>query len=166
MTRTHIRRGEPADLRALTEIYNHYVERTAVTFDCVPFAIAEREPWFAGFAERGRHQIFVLCEDEAVVAYACSHRFRPKAAYDTSVETSVYCHPDAQGRGYGRQLYEALFDALAGEDVHRIYAGVTLPNPGSVALHERLGFERVAVFNEVGRKLDRYWDVLWLEKRL
>ena len=70
------------------------------------------------------------------------------------------------GSGIGRRLYERLFAALATEDVHRAYAGITLPNPGSVALHERLGFTQIGVFTHAGRKFGRYWDVAWYEKHL
>ena len=100
------------------------------------------------------------------VGYSSSHPFRPKGAYATSVETSVYLDPAWQGRGLGARLYAALFDALASEDVHRAYAGITLPNPASLALHPRFGFEHAGTFRQVGRKHDRYWDVAWYEKSL
>jgi phosphinothricin acetyltransferase len=82
------------------------------------------------------------------------------------VETSVYLAPDAVGRGAGTRLYEKLFKALEGEDVHRAYAGIALPNPASVGLHERFGFKRAGHFTEQGRKFGRYWDVAWYEKAL
>jgi phosphinothricin acetyltransferase len=166
MSGVRIRRGEARDLEPLTELYNHYVRETAITFDLTPFTLDERRPWLEGFASKGPHQLFVAAREEAVVGFACSRLFRDKAAYRTSVETSVYLHPDASGRGIGRQLYTALFASLEGEDVHRAIAGITLPNPASVALHVCFAFERVGVFTEVGRKLGRYWDVLWMEKRL
>ena len=100
------------------------------------------------------------------VGYASSSVFRPKAAYETSVETSVYVDPGWTGRGVGSRLYERLFAALEQEDVHRAYAGITLPNSGSVALHERFGFTLVGVFTHAGRKFGRYWDVAWYEKHL
>jgi phosphinothricin acetyltransferase len=101
-----------------------------------------------------------------VIGYASSSRFRTKAAYDTSVETSVYLAPDAVGRGVGSLLYEKLFKALEGEDAHRAYAGIALPNPASIGLHERFGFKRAGHFTEQGRKFGRYWDVAWYEKPL
>ena len=100
------------------------------------------------------------------VGFASSSRFRPKPAYETSVETSVYLAPDSVGRGAGTRLYEGLFKALEGEDVHRAYAGIALPNPASIGLHERFGFKRVAHFTEQGRKFGRYWDVAWYEKQI
>lgn len=147
-------------------IINHYVERTAITFDVEPFTVETRRPWLAQFAETGRHRIFVAERDGRVLGWACSGPFRPKAAYATSVETSVYLAPGEGGRGLGSRLYARLFGALGGEDVHRALAGITLPNDASVRLHERFGFHRVGVFRENGRKLGRYWDVAWYEKPL
>ena len=159
-----LRRGEEVDLGSLTEIYNHYIEHTPISFDLERFQVEQRRLWFAAFGGSGRHQIFVAEAEGRLLGYACSHVFRPKAAYATSVETSVYCTPEAVGKGLGRRLYTRLFDALAQEDVHRAYAGVTLPNDPSVGLHEGVGFRPLAVYKEVGRKFGRYWDVLWLEK--
>jgi phosphinothricin acetyltransferase len=82
------------------------------------------------------------------------------------VETSIYLAPAAMGRGVGTLLYERLFEALEAEDVHRAYAGVTLPNAASIRIHERFGFEQVGVYREVGRKFGVYHDVAWFEKRL
>ena len=159
-----IRRGVAGDLAALTAIYNHYVRETPVTFDLEPFDVEERRGWFEGFGESGRHQVFVATREGAVIGYAYSHRFRAKGAYDASVESTVYLEPAAVGAGIGRRLYGALFDALAGQDVHRVLAGITLPNPASVALHRRFGFTPIGVFREVGYKFGRYWDVQWFEK--
>ena len=166
MAGVSIRRGAAADLRELTEIYNHYVRETAITFDVEPFEVDERRAWLEGFGETGRYQIFVAERDGRVLGYACSHRFRPKAAYDGSVETTVYLAPDALGEGIGARLYAALFDALASEPVHLALAGMTLPNPASLALHQRFGFTPVGVFREVGWKFGRHWDVQWFEKRM
>jgi phosphinothricin acetyltransferase len=162
-----IRPATLADLPALTDIYNHYVVNTTVTFDVSPFTPEGRRPWFDEHQPTGRLRLVVAIEaPDNVVGYASTSRWRPKPAYDTTVESSVYCRADAIGRGYGRRLYEALFESIANEDVHRIVAGVSLPNPASVALHERLGFRPVGVFPGVGRKFDRFWDVAWFERPL
>ena len=160
-----IRPARLEDLPALAAIYNHYIVQTPITFDLRPVTPEERRPWFDDHATTGRYRLLVA-EDAAgrVVGCASSSRWRPKAAYDTTVESSVYCHVDFTGRGIGTALYEALFGALAGEDVHRVVAGITLPNPASVALHERFEFRRVGEFSEVGRKFDRYWNVAWFER--
>lgn len=102
----------------------------------------------------------------AVLGYAGTHHFRDKAAYDTTVEATVYLAPEATGRGIGPALYAALFDSLRGEDLRVAVAGITLPNEASVALHERFGFSRAGVMHEVGRKFGQYWDVGWYERTL
>jgi len=166
MTDVSIRAGVIDDLPSLTAIYNHYVVNTPVTFDMEAFTIEQRAQWFHLHGATGRYRLLVAEEAGAVVGYAGSGPFRPKRAYETTVETTIYCAPQATGRGIGTLLYAALFDALRGEDVHRALAGITLPNAASIALHTRFGFVEVARFNENGRKLGRYWDVAWFEKRL
>ena len=161
-----VRAAAIGDLPALTAIYNHYVVHTPITFDLVPFEPSQRRAWFDDHAGGGRHRLIVAEEDGRVVGYATTSRWRPKPAYDTTVESSVYVHPGATGRGVGRQLYGALFEAIGHEDVRTIVAGVALPNDASVALHERFGFTRVGVFTAVGRKFDRFWDVAWFQKHL
>jgi phosphinothricin acetyltransferase len=154
------------DLHTLTDIYNHYVVNTPITFDLRPFTPAERRPWFDDHQADRRHRLLVAIEGERLVGYATTSRWRPKAAYDTTVESTVYVHPDAVGRGVGTTLYSALFDSLSSEDIHTIVAGISLPNPASVAIHERFGFRPVGVFGEVGRKFDRFWDVGWFQRPL
>jgi phosphinothricin acetyltransferase len=163
---TRTRRAESRDAEELTRIYNYYVLETPITFDVEPWTLEQRREWLADFAADGRHQCFVAEVEGRVVGWACTRPFRPKAAYETSAETSIYVDRDFHGRGLGRRLYETLFDGIKGQDLRRALAGVTLPNAASIALHRQFGFERVGVFSEVGRKFGRYWDVEWLEKAL
>ncbi|MGC5398604.1 N-acetyltransferase family protein [Streptomyces sp. DT20] len=182
-TEAQVRPGIEGDLEALTDIYNHYVRETALTFDTAPFTPGQRLPWLRSYPVDGPHRLLVAQDVRNVDApgadgpdtdgpaprilgYATSSAFRPKAAYSTSVEVSVYCAPGAAGRGIGTLLYTALFEALAGEDLHRAYAGITQPNEASVRLHDRFGFRHLGTYAEVGRKFGRYWDVAWYEKRL
>ncbi len=164
MAEINIRPAERSDLPRLTEIYNHYIINTAVTFDIDPYTVERRTPWFDQFALTGRHRLLVAEEKSGVLGYAGTMGFRPKAAYETTVETTIYCGPDAVGKGLGKLLYTALFQAIAQADVHRILAGYTLPNEASAALHEQFGFKPVGIFSEVGRKFGRYWDVAWVER--
>ena len=99
-----------------------------------------------------------------MLGWSCSGPFRAKRAYETTAETGVYAAPDALGRGLGTRLYGRLFDALRGEDLHRLVAGITLPNERSIRLHEGMGFRRVGVFTAVGRTLGGYHDVAWYER--
>ena len=154
------------DVPALMAIYNHYVVTSHATFDIEPVTLDNRLSWFEHYAETVPFRLVVAEQDGAVAGYAGSGRFREKAAYATSVEMTVYVHPDALGQGVGARMYERLFQLLAGEPIHRAYAGITLPNPGSLALHRRFGFQDVGVYDEVGFKLGHYWSVQWLERRL
>ncbi len=166
-TEIDVRPARRSDLGRITEIYNHYVTRTAVTFDTAPFTVRDRLPWWSQFAETGRHRLLVATASEAeVVGYAGSTRFRPKPAYDPTVETTIYCAPEAVGHGVGATLYARLFDELAVEDVTTVVAAFTLPNAASAALHARFGFRPVGVFRRVGRKFGRYWDVQWMSRAL
>jgi phosphinothricin acetyltransferase len=159
-----VRPAADTDLEAINAIYNHYVVETHITFDVEPMTMDERREWFTHYATTGRHRVLAAMDGGHVVGFSSSSRYRPKPGYVTSVETSIYLAPDEVGKGAGAKLYGELFKALEGEDIHRAYAGIALPNPGSVALHERFGFKRVAVYTEQGRKFGRYWDVAWYEK--
>ncbi|MEU4795200.1 N-acetyltransferase family protein [Streptomyces sp. NPDC023327] len=170
--RVQVRPGVESDLEALTDLYNHYVRETAITFDTVAFLPEQRRPWLLSHPKDGPHRLLVAQETRSdarpgrLLGYATSGPLRPKPAYATSVEVSVYCAPHAAGRGIGTLLYTALFTALEREDLHRAYAGIALPNPASVRLHERFGFRHVGTYEEVGRKFGRYWDVAWYERPL
>jgi phosphinothricin acetyltransferase len=164
MSEIMIRMAERRDLARITEIYNHYVLNTAVTFDVDAYTVERREAWFAQFGATGRHRLWVAEENAVVVGYAGTTRFRPKAAYETTVETTIYCAPGAVGKGIGKRLYAELFGLLRGEDIHRFVAGYALPNAATEALHRRFGFKVVGVFTENGRKFGEYWDVCWVER--
>lgn len=153
------------DLPALTEIVNHYVLNTHATFDISPSTPEQRLPWFKDHSCGNRYRMLVADDPQlGVLGFACSGRHRPKEAYDTTVETSVYCRHDFVGHGLGTLLYTSLFEALAGEDIHRFVAGIAQPNELSNSLHRRLGFQVIGTYSQVGRKFGKYWDVLWMER--
>ena len=158
-----VRPAAEGDLAAISEIYDHYVRTSHATFDVEPMSGERRREWFEEHLG-GRHRALVAAIDGHVIGFASSGRYRSRPAYETSVETSVYIAPAFVGRGVGTALYRVLFEVLEGEDVHRAFAGIGLPNDASVALHERFGFRRVAHFSEQGRKFGRYWDVDWFER--
>jgi phosphinothricin acetyltransferase len=161
-----IRRARAADLAAFNDIYNHYIREAPVTFDVTPIPLERREEWFRQFSESGPYQVFAAGAEGELQGFAWSLGFRAKEAYATSVETTIYLAPGAGGRGTGSRLYAALLDALRSVDLHRAYAGITLPNPASIALHRKLGFREVGTYDEVGRKFERWWNVQWFELRL
>lgn len=159
----NIRSAQWQDLPALTALYNHYIVTSPCTFDIEPYSVETRAPWFEKF-DGERWQCLVAEEDGAVIGYGCSGEFKSKAAYRTSVEVSIYVDHTAHRRGIARSLYASLFSALKTTGVHRAYAGITLPNEASIALHRAFGFDDVGIYREVGNKFGRYWDVLWMER--
>jgi phosphinothricin acetyltransferase len=161
-----IRRAEQRDLPELLAIYNHYVVNTPITFDLEPRTLAQRQVWFDDFAAAGKYQCFVALHGGRPIGWACSAKFKEKAAYATSIETSVYLAPSETGRGIGQRLYAALFEQLSGEDIHRAFGGITMPNDASVGLHRSLGFEHIGTYAEIGRKFGKFWDVALYLKAL
>lgn len=161
-----VRPAAAEDLGRINDIYNHYVLHSQATFDIEPITIETRREWFTHYATSGPHRLLVADDAGVVLGFATSSPFRPRAAYATSIETSVYCDPDRLGLGVGSQLYARLFEEIKGLDIHRAYAGISLPNDPSVSLHERFGFEKVGEYTEVGRKFGRYWNVALYEKPL
>jgi phosphinothricin acetyltransferase len=153
-----IRDVTAADAAAVAAIYDHYVLETVVTFEesaVPPFVMTER---IAAVQEAGRPWL-VAVEGDALVGYASASTWNPRSAYRHTVEVTAYLAPDATGRGVGSALYESLFARLTARDVHAAIAVIALPNPASVALHERFGLRPAGVFREVGRKFGRWVDV-------
>lgn len=152
-----IRDAEERDAEAISEIYNHYVSTTAISFEEEPVSAEQMcsrivktlisLPWL------------VLEEEGRVVAYAYASPWRERCAYRYSVEGTVYVVPDALRQGHGWSVYKALIERLRGTGFQSVLGGISLPNPASVALHERLGFEQVAEFKQVGWKMGRWVDV-------
>ncbi|WP_341503925.1 arsinothricin resistance N-acetyltransferase ArsN1 family B [Gallaecimonas sp. GXIMD4217] len=159
LSMTRIRTATPPDATAIAAIYNHYVVDSIATFEEAPVADDD----MAGRIEQVRSQglPWLVAEDERgqVLGYAYASPWKARAAYRHSVEITVYLAPSAGGRGLGTRLYRALFKVLAAGQVHAVMAGIALPNPASVALHEKLGLSQVAHFQQVGRKFDRWIDV-------
>jgi phosphinothricin acetyltransferase len=166
MDKVGIRHCAPGDYGAVVAIYNHYIENSHATFDTTPYSIGARAPWFSQFNESGPNQLLVAENDDMVIGFCCSTPFSKRAAYDVSVETTVYLAADATGQGIGKRLYEKLLGNLSGIGLHGAYAGIALPNDASVKLHESLGFRKVGVYQEVGWKFDKYWSVAWYELRI
>ena len=128
------------DIAEIVAIYAHYVNNTVITFDTEVPSEAEMRQRLAPVIEN--FPAWVCVEDGKVIGYCYAHEWKTKKAYNTTVETTIYLHPDYPGRGYGRSLMNQL-----------------IPNAPSVKLHEKLHFKQVSSFHEVGRKFDRWLDV-------
>jgi phosphinothricin acetyltransferase len=153
-----IRVASAADAAAITGIYAPYVTDTFVSFEEQAPDAAEMARRIVGDG-RGLHPWLAAEIDEEVIGYASSSPFRTRPAYRWSVESGVYLAPDAQGRGLGRALMERLLDLLTRQGFTAVVAGITLPNPASVALHEKLGFTPCATYRDTGFKLGEWRTV-------
>jgi len=160
-----IRPARAADAEAICAIYNHYVATTTISFEEAPVTAAEMAQRIAAVGEADLPWL-VMLEGEILVAYAYATKWRVRAAYRYSVESSVYVATEHAGQGVGRQLYEALLAQLRERDLHLVIGGIAQPNEASVRLHERLGFRKVAHFSEVGLKFGRWIDVEYWQLKL
>ena len=164
---TRIRLADPADTgdaAACLEIYRPFVEETAVSFET---ALPALEEFRGRIVEVLQRAPWLVCEvDGAIAGYAYATRFRPRAAYQWSVESTIYLAPAARGRGFAQALYRSLLRGLRLQGYVNAYAVITLPNAPSVGLHERLGFRPAGVFAGVGFKLGRWHDVGWWHLRI
>lgn len=161
-----IRQARASDLVRINEIYDHTIVDSAISFDLEPWDMERRREWWVHYSDTGPHRVFVAEVDGRVVGMAYSSQFREKAAYQSSVETTVVIDPDYRAAGIGRLLLTTVLDAVRSEDIHRAYAVVTIPNEASIGLHESLGYRLVGTLDDVGYKLGRYWATAILEKRL
>jgi L-amino acid N-acyltransferase YncA len=159
-----IRRVTPADAGAIAAIYNHHVVNTVVTFEENPVDEATMRSRIGEID--ASHAWFVATIDGRVGGYAYASAWRARSAYRRSVETTVYVANEMVGRGLGRALYDALLRELAQREFHCAMGGIALPNAASVALHERMGFDKVAHLREVGWKLGRWIDVGYWQRLL
>jgi phosphinothricin acetyltransferase len=148
---------------AIAAIYDAAARATPATFDLEGHA----PEWWAQVLDDDAYPFFVAVADGAVLGFARAAQHKVKPAYSTTCETSVYVTEQARGRGVGRALYDVLLSELDATAARLLaVAGITLPNPASVALHEACGFTEVGTFHNVGVKLDQRWDVAWYERPL
>jgi L-amino acid N-acyltransferase YncA len=159
-----IRLATPADAAGVQAIYAPIVRDTAISFELEPPTVAEMQQ---RIVETLEHLPWLVCEQHLdILGYVYASRHRARPAYQWSVDVSVYVHPNARRMGVGQALYRSLFAILALQGFCQAYAGITLPNPASVGLHESLGFQPVGVYRAVGYKLGAWHDVGWWQLSL
>lgn len=153
------------DLTAIADIYSHAVETSTATFD---MEAPDLDYWRARIDGQhpGDHLLVATDEDDDVVGYAYSWSYRPRPAYATTRETSIYLDESVRGQGVGKLLYPALLQTMAISGVHTAVALVALPNPASERLHVFSGFEKVGQLRQVGFKFDQWIDVAWYQRML
>jgi phosphinothricin acetyltransferase len=152
-----IRTFNSNDVDQIAAIYNQFVLNSHHTFETEVVSVNEM---------KGRIETIMLYypflvyeENGRIAAYAYASRWKTRQAYDRTVESSIYVHPQYQGKGTGLKLYTALIDELKDENIHSVLAGISLPNDVSVHLHEKLGFKKQGVLEEVGFKFGKWIDV-------
>ncbi len=157
-----IRRVLRQDAQALCDIYNYYIEHTAITFEEQLLDHAEFEARIQAIS--GVYPWFVAEENGQILGYTYAAEWKARSAFRYSVETSIYLHPQAPKRqGIGETLYRGLLSSLGEQGFHRVIAAITIPNEKSIALHRKLGFEKAGYFHEVGYKFQRWIDVVYME---
>lgn len=160
-----IRRAQPADLPAITAIYNIAGVGTTASYDLEPVSIADRARWLARHEAKDQ-PVLVLVSDAEVVGYANYGTFRDKAGYAHTVEHSVYIADGHRASGGGRMLMNALIDHARGHGVHVMLGIIDAENAESIEFHTRLGFVQVGRLPEVGRKFDRWLDLVIIQLTL
>jgi len=161
---TLLREATTGDAAEICGVYNPYVLETTISFEEEPVSTETMQGRIADVTARFPWLVAIL--DDRIAGYAYATPWRPRSAYRHSVETTVYLSPHACGRGIGSALYRELFEKLRAAGVHQAIGGIALPNQASVALHERLGFQKVAHFEAVGRKFDQWIDVAYWQRPL
>jgi len=152
-----IRSAKLTDAEQIAEIYNYYILNTHHTFEIEPLSAEEMKRRVGEVS--GEYPYLVAETDGEIQGYIYAAQFRLREAYKHSVEVSIYVRNQAKQKGIGSELYKRLLEELKETDIHTIIAGISQPNEASVKFHEKLGFEKVGHFREVGYKLGRWVDV-------
>ena len=152
-----IRSVKLTDAEKIAEIYNYYILNTHHTFEIEPLSAEEMKRRVGEVS--GEYPYLVAETDGEIQGYIYAAQFRLREAYKHSVEVSIYVRNQAKQKGIGSELYKRLLEELKETDIHTIIAGISQPNEASVKFHEKLGFEKVGHFREVGYKLGRWVDV-------
>jgi L-amino acid N-acyltransferase YncA len=155
-----VRSAIASDAAALASIYNFYIQNTVITFEEEPVS---PQTMMTRVAEVQNASLpWLVAEiDGVVVGYTYASKWKARSAYRYSVETTIYLEQGREGQGIGTRLYAELLSILRKQGIHAVMAGAALPNAASVALHEKLGFERVATFSQVGFKHQKWVDVAY-----
>ena len=147
-----IRPATLADAKAIQAIYDPFVRDSSISFEADPPSISQMQARIS--TNVASHGYFVAEEAGVILGYAYGSQYRPRLAYDTTAEVSVYLAPQGQGQGLARKLYKVLIEHLSARGFHTVIDIVTTPNPARARLHDACGFELVGALHEVGRKFD------------
>ncbi len=156
----NIRLATPEDSEALLDIYAPFVKNTVITFE---YEAPTQDEFSSRITDISRKYPWLVCEmGGRIVGYAYASKFSERAAYDWSVDASVYVHPDFHGKKIGTALYGCLFELLKLQGFYNVYAVITGANQGSLNFHQSLGFRPEGLYPHVGYKFNQWQDVQWL----
>lgn len=153
-----IRDAEVSDAASIANIYNYYIQNTAISFEETSVTAKDMMSRISKTKD-AKLPWLVAQQDSNVIGYTYASLWNPRLAYRNSAEITVYLQHGLQTKGWGTKLYQALFCQLRQANFHVAIGGITLPNPASVALHEKFGMQQVAEFKQVGFKFERWLDV-------
>lgn len=159
-----IREATLEDAAEIAAIYNHYIENTVITFDIE--TISEEEMLSKITNLQKDYPVLVVTMGEEIAGFAYGSQWKSKTAYKHSAETTIYMHPDHQGKGLGIRLYNAVLSSLPLFEIVNAIACITVPNDASIKLHEKLGFKKVGKFDKVGFKKEKWIDVEYWQKHV
>jgi L-amino acid N-acyltransferase YncA len=162
MNTVQIREVTAADLSQIQNIYNHYIQHTLITFDLETYSMEQMTDKITALQKD--YPVLVAHQANHIVGYAYASAWKTKAAYKHSAETTIYMHPDFKEQGIGTRLYNALLTSLPLFDIVNAIACITIPNEQSIKLHEKLGFNKVGRFDQVGYKHEQWIDVEYWQK--
>ena len=160
-----VRSARPEDALQVSEIYNHYIQTSTITFEEEPVSAAEMAARILEIQSLSYPWLVAMAAND-VLGYAYAGKWKVRAAYKHSSEITVYVRPGQERSGVGSALYQQLLPALKAGGVRAAIGGVALPNDASVRLHEKFGFEKCAHFKEVGFKFNRWIDVAYWQRIL
>jgi len=160
-----VRDATSGDSGSICNIYNYYISNTIITFEETPLEVEEMQHRIAAIQADGLPWL-VHADNDAVIGYAYAGKWHARSAYRYTVESTVYLRHGAYGKGIGSELYRELIKRLQELDYHAVIGGIALPNPASVALHEKFGYVKAAHYTETGFKFGRWIDVGYWEKLL
>lgn len=161
MNEYNIRPIRPEDAERTLDIYAPYITDSCISFE---YEVPSLEEWLQRISTITQKHAWLVCEyDGEIIGYAYAGQHRARTAYQWSVESAVYIDKNFVGKGAGKLLYQKLFEALKQQGYATVFAGMTLPNEKSEALHKSCGFTEIGVFKHIGYKFDKWHDVKWMQ---
>jgi L-amino acid N-acyltransferase len=164
MHNLNLRKATEEDLPIILEIYNEALLTTNAHYFSEPVSLEERKKWFHAHGEK--HPVFVAEINDQIIGWASLTRWSPYHAFEDSVESSVYIHKDHRGKGMGKILLNKVIEVGSNTGIHTIVARILEGNPGSIKIHEELGFEHIGIMKDIGKKNGKYLDLFMMQKMI